>query len=101
MKGKFVEEHELTQIGTTVSVNVMIAIALSLSARDHEDPRGALRDILSAAEEQLGDSIRKLTGQIAGEYLEAILGAAQGNALTIGKMADDLLRHMGVPPAKD
>ncbi|OJY77755.1 MAG: hypothetical protein BGP18_05890 [Stenotrophomonas sp. 69-14] len=95
------EESELDRIGSSVSTTVLVALALALAARDSDDARGTLRDLISAAEEQIGDSIRRLRHVIPDDQLERVTHSAQHNTMAVGRIADSLLRHMGSPPAQD
>lgn len=95
------KKHELEAVGSTVSTNVLVAMALAIAARETPDARGAMRDFITAAEEQIADSLNKLTETLPADQLEIVTGAARHNTLSIGRMADGLMKSMGLPPAQD
>lgn len=95
------EKRELEAIGSAVSTNVLVAMALAIAARETPDARGAMRDFITAAEEQIADSLNKLVEALPADQLEIVTGAARHNTLNIGRMADGLMKSMGLPPAQD
>lgn len=95
------KQHELEAIGSTVSTNVLVALALAIAARDTPDARGAMRSFITAAEDQIADSIKKLSATIPADQLETVTDAARHNTLSVGRMADGIMMSMGLPPALD
>jgi len=94
-------QEELKEIGNDAAMKVMVALALAMANRQHEDPRGALRDVLMAAEQQVAESIRKLSDAAGPDRTEVIADAASSAILNVGQMADSLLTSMGAPPATE
>lgn len=86
------------------ALNVLVAHALAVAIREHDDPRGTMRHILLATEQQLADTMNSLRESNPGEAAEALSAmsdASRENVLYVAGMVDSLLRHMGAPPASD
>ncbi len=93
------DKNEASSFGKLISLNVLVAQTLAIATRNHNDPRGALRDTLSAIEEELATSLSELRGSMPDDVLETLFDSAQTNVLTVAGMADSFLKHMGAPPA--
>lgn len=92
-----IEKADVT--GQLVALNVLTSMALALAARKTDDPRGSLAEVLSAVEEQLGDSFSKMKGMLDSDHLETMSDSARTTVLAVAKMADTFLSQMGAPPA--
>ncbi|WP_139015140.1 hypothetical protein [Xanthomonas cannabis] len=92
------KEIDFDALGRLASLNVAVAFALAASIREHDDPRGAAFDVMSAMEEQVADTIAKLRGMLSQEDQARLDHGARHNTLAIGKIVDGFLTNMGAPP---
>jgi len=92
-------DNEAVLAGTVMALKLLVAHALAIALREHQDPRGTLNEVLMALEQQIGDSSADLPDALRGQDLSAVFHHARSSVLFVGEIADSLLRHMGAPPA--
>lgn len=80
------QDVDLDVMGRLASLNVLVAFAIATATREHDDPRGAAFDVISAAEEELAETIAKLGD------------AARRNTMSVGVLVDAFLKSMGASP---
>src|SRR5690606_8545828 len=93
------DNQQLEAAGREIALSVLVAHALAISVRGHDDPRGALRTVLFALEETVAEAVSKIEAQIPPDSREVLSNAARTTVLDAARTADSLLIAMGAPPA--
>ncbi|MBB3856744.1 hypothetical protein FHY29_002117 [Xanthomonas arboricola] len=89
---------DLDVMGRLMSLNVLVAFAIATATREHDDPRGAAFDVISAAEEEMADTIANSDDTVPADIKAKLVDAARHNTTSVGRMVDSFLASMGAPP---
>lgn len=86
-------------LGNIAAIRTMLAMALALTNRNQQDPRGSLRDVLTAIEEELAQSVPEFSAGLPSGDAEKMEHAARSAVLSVGRLSDAILGAMNAPPS--
>lgn len=90
---------ELKIMGQLEAQTMLIGLALAVSVKDMDDPRGVLKSELSELEESFPQTFSNLAHLIPREQFEVIINSLQEEVLSVARLADSWLIRMGFDPA--
>ncbi|APP85407.1 hypothetical protein BI317_15750 [Xanthomonas hortorum pv. gardneri] len=92
------QDVDLNVMGRLASLNVLVAFAIATATREHDDPRGAAFDVISAAEEELAETIANVDKSAPAHVIAKLGDAARRNTMSVGVLVDAFLKSMGASP---
>lgn len=94
------DDQELRDVGRGVAIQMLLAHAIAIAWRGRPDPRGAVRDVLMAMEEEIASQCERAMGDfLHADSIEVASASARATILSVGRLTDSFLIAMGAPPA--